>query len=61
MTRAEVLGRPEYAPRFGSVPASRFGAGPGVHGVDEAMTALVVGGSCPVSPGAAGRPVVLGG
>ncbi|MFE7357071.1 GNAT family N-acetyltransferase, partial [Streptomyces sp. NPDC057543] len=46
-----VLGHPEYYPRFGFVPASRYGIRPGFDVPDEAMMALVLDDSVPVPHG----------
>ncbi|MCX5381388.1 bifunctional class I SAM-dependent methyltransferase/N-acetyltransferase [Streptomyces sp. NBC_00091] len=46
-----VLGHPAYYPRFGFVPASRFGIRAPFEVPDEAMMALVLDGSLPVPAG----------
>ncbi|WP_405749617.1 bifunctional class I SAM-dependent methyltransferase/N-acetyltransferase [Streptomyces sp. NBC_00012] len=55
-----VLGHPEYYPRFGFVPASRYGIRPGFDVPDEAMMALVLDGSVPVPQGTIGYPAAFG-
>ncbi|MGW2087258.1 bifunctional class I SAM-dependent methyltransferase/N-acetyltransferase [Streptomyces sp. NPDC001880] len=55
-----VLGHPEYYPRFGFVPASRYGIRPGFDVPDEAMMALVLDESVPVSQGTIHYPAAFG-
>ncbi|MFD8635494.1 GNAT family N-acetyltransferase [Streptomyces sp. NPDC059533] len=55
-----VLGHPEYYPRFGFVPASRFGIRAPFEVPDEAMMALVLDGSVPVPAGTIGYPAPFG-
>ncbi|MFJ6572785.1 bifunctional class I SAM-dependent methyltransferase/N-acetyltransferase [Streptomyces sp. NPDC091292] len=55
-----VLGHPEYYPRFGFVPASRYGIRPGFEVPDEAMMALVFDGSVPVPQGTIRYPAAFG-
>jgi len=46
-----VLGHPEYYPRFGFAPASRYGLHFSAGAPDEAFMALVVGAETAVAPG----------
>jgi predicted N-acetyltransferase YhbS/SAM-dependent methyltransferase len=55
-----VLGHPEYYPRFGFVPASRYGIRPGFDVPDEAMMALVLDDSVPVPQGTIRYPAAFG-
>ncbi|MFD4948640.1 bifunctional class I SAM-dependent methyltransferase/N-acetyltransferase [Streptomyces sp. NPDC058239] len=55
-----VLGHPEYYPRFGFVPASRYGIRPGFDVPDEAMMALVLDDSVPVPQGTIHYPAAFG-
>ncbi|MFF2851114.1 bifunctional class I SAM-dependent methyltransferase/N-acetyltransferase [Streptomyces sp. NPDC058001] len=55
-----VLGHPEYYPRFGFVPASRYGIKPGFEVPDEAMMALVFDGSAGVPQGTIRYPAAFG-
>ncbi|MFF3957966.1 bifunctional class I SAM-dependent methyltransferase/N-acetyltransferase [Streptomyces sp. NPDC001890] len=55
-----VLGHPEYYPRFGFVPASRYGIRPGFDVPDEAMMALVLDESVPVPQGTIRYPAAFG-
>ncbi|NEB88204.1 N-acetyltransferase [Streptomyces anulatus] len=55
-----VLGHPEYYPRFGFVPASRYGIRPGFEVPDEAMMALVLDESVPVPAGTIRYPAAFG-
>ncbi|MCX4843834.1 bifunctional class I SAM-dependent methyltransferase/N-acetyltransferase [Streptomyces sp. NBC_00893] len=55
-----VLGHPEYYPRFGFVPASRYGIRPGFDVPDEAMMALVLDESAPVPQGTIRYPPAFG-
>ncbi|MER7884587.1 bifunctional class I SAM-dependent methyltransferase/N-acetyltransferase [Streptomyces fimicarius] len=55
-----VLGHPEYYPRFGFVPASRYGIRPGFEVPDEAMMALVLDDSVPVPAGMIRYPAAFG-
>lgn len=55
-----VLGHPEYYPRFGFVPASRYGIRPGFEVPDEAMMALVLDDSAPVPQGTIEYPAAFG-
>ncbi|WP_413252788.1 GNAT family N-acetyltransferase [Streptomyces brevispora] len=55
-----VLGHPEYYPRFGFVPASRYGIRPGFEVPDEAMMALVLDDSGPVPRGTIQYPAAFG-
>ncbi|GAA1301698.1 hypothetical protein GCM10009647_017960 [Streptomyces sanglieri] len=55
-----VLGHPEYYPRFGFVPASRYGIRPGFDVPDEAMMALVLDESAPVPQGTIHYPAAFG-
>ncbi|MET9319712.1 bifunctional class I SAM-dependent methyltransferase/N-acetyltransferase [Streptomyces sp. NPDC003038] len=55
-----VLGHPEYYPRFGFVPASRFGIRAPFEVPDEAMMALVLDDSVPVPAGTVGYPAPFG-
>ncbi|MFD9906682.1 GNAT family N-acetyltransferase [Streptomyces sp. NPDC059063] len=61
-----VLGHPDYYPRFGFVPASRYGIRPSFDVPDEAMMALVLdgpdgpGGSGPVPRGTIAYPAAFG-
>ncbi|MFF2898498.1 bifunctional class I SAM-dependent methyltransferase/N-acetyltransferase [Streptomyces sp. NPDC057966] len=55
-----VLGHPEYYPRFGFVPASRYGIRPGFDVPDEAMMALVLDESVPVPRGTIRYPAAFG-
>ncbi|MER6196411.1 bifunctional class I SAM-dependent methyltransferase/N-acetyltransferase [Streptomyces sp. NPDC001586] len=55
-----VLGHPEYYPRFGFTPASRFGIRAPFEVPDEAMMALVLDDSVPVPSGTIGYPAPFG-
>ncbi|MFD4938449.1 GNAT family N-acetyltransferase [Streptomyces virginiae] len=55
-----VLGHPEYYPRFGFVPASRFGIRAPFEVPDEAMMALVLDDSRPVPAGTISYPAPFG-
>ncbi|WNF30626.1 bifunctional class I SAM-dependent methyltransferase/N-acetyltransferase [Streptomyces sp. C11-1] len=55
-----VLGHPDYYPRFGFVPASRYGIRAGFEVPDEAMMALVLDGSVPVPAGMIRYPAAFG-
>ncbi|MFE9777113.1 GNAT family N-acetyltransferase [Streptomyces sp. NPDC005775] len=55
-----VLGHPEYYPKFGFVPASRYGIRPGFEVPDEAMMALVLDDSAPVPRGTIAYPAAFG-
>ncbi|WP_405922075.1 GNAT family N-acetyltransferase [Streptomyces sp. NBC_00122] len=55
-----VLGHPEYYPRFGFVPASRFGIRAPFEVPDEAMMALVLDDSVPVPTGTIRYPAPFG-
>ena len=55
-----VLGHPEYYPRFGFVPASRYGIRPSFEVPDEAMMALVFDGTLPVPAGTIAYPAPFG-
>lgn len=55
-----VLGHPEYYPKFGFVPASRYGIRPGFDVPDEAMMALVLDDSAPVPQGTIEYPAAFG-
>ncbi|MFG3497473.1 GNAT family N-acetyltransferase [Streptomyces sp. NPDC047928] len=55
-----VLGHPEYYPMFGFVPASRYGIMASFAVPDEAMMALVLGGSAPVPAGTIHYPPAFG-
>ncbi|GGZ63606.1 N-acetyltransferase [Streptomyces subrutilus] len=55
-----VLGHPEYYPRFGFVPASRFGIRAPFEVPDGAMMALVLDDSVPVPSGTIGYPAPFG-
>jgi len=55
-----VLGHPGYYPRFGFVPASRYGIRPGFDVPDEAMMALVLDDSMPVPQGMIQYPAAFG-
>ncbi|MGW3580110.1 GNAT family N-acetyltransferase [Streptomyces rubiginosohelvolus] len=55
-----VLGHPEYYPRFGFGPASRYGIRPGFEVPDEAMMALVLDDSVPVPAGLIRYPAAFG-
>ncbi|GAA2671102.1 GNAT family N-acetyltransferase [Nonomuraea recticatena] len=55
-----VLGHPEYYPRFGFVPASRYGIRPSFEVPDEAMMALVFDDSLPVPAGTIVYPAPFG-
>ncbi|MFE4336137.1 bifunctional class I SAM-dependent methyltransferase/N-acetyltransferase [Streptomyces sp. NPDC056831] len=55
-----VLGHPEYYPKFGFVPASRYGIRPGFDVPDEAMMALVLDDSAPVPRGTIRYPAAFG-
>ncbi|MFF2010634.1 GNAT family N-acetyltransferase [Streptomyces sp. NPDC058195] len=55
-----VLGHPAYYPRFGFVPASRYGIRPGFDVPDEAMMALVLDASAPVPQGTITYPAAFG-
>ncbi|MFI7367057.1 hypothetical protein ACIBO4_33400 [Streptomyces sp. NPDC050149] len=53
-------GHPEYYPKFGFVPASRYGIRPGFEVPDEAMMALVLDGSAAVAQGTIEYPAAFG-
>ncbi|MEE1806833.1 bifunctional class I SAM-dependent methyltransferase/N-acetyltransferase [Streptomyces sp. BE133] len=55
-----VLGHPEYYPKFGFVPASRYGIRPGFDVPDAAMMALVLDDSVPVPQGTIRYPAAFG-
>ncbi|GAA4544211.1 bifunctional class I SAM-dependent methyltransferase/N-acetyltransferase [Amycolatopsis samaneae] len=55
-----VLGHPEYYPRFGFVPASRWGIRPSFEVPDEAMMALTLDPSRPVTGGVIRYPAAFG-
>ncbi|MEV7525702.1 bifunctional class I SAM-dependent methyltransferase/N-acetyltransferase [Streptomyces sp. NPDC091371] len=55
-----VLGHPDYYPRFGFVPASRFGIRAPFEVPDEAMMALVLDDSVPVPAGTITYPAPFG-
>ncbi|MCX0247284.1 GNAT family N-acetyltransferase [Streptomyces drozdowiczii] len=55
-----VLGHPEYYPRFGFVPASRYGIRPPFEVPDEAMMALVLDDSASVPMGTIEYPPAFG-
>jgi predicted N-acetyltransferase YhbS/SAM-dependent methyltransferase len=55
-----VLGHPEYYPRFGFVPASRYGIEAPFEVPDEAMMALVMDSSGPVPRGRIHYPPAFG-
>ncbi|WP_030763394.1 bifunctional class I SAM-dependent methyltransferase/N-acetyltransferase [Streptomyces sp. NRRL F-2664] len=55
-----VLGHPAYYPRFGFVPASRFGIRAPFEAPDEAVMALVLDGSVPVPAGTIAYPAPFG-
>ena len=55
-----VLGHPEYYPRFGFVPSSRYGIRPSFDVPDEAMMALVLDDSGPVPLGTIEYPAAFG-
>ncbi|MDN3297169.1 N-acetyltransferase [Streptomyces ficellus] len=55
-----VLGHPEYYPRFGFVPASRYGIRPSFEAPDEAMMALDLDCSGPVPAGTIRYPPAFG-
>ncbi|MFF5700991.1 methyltransferase domain-containing protein [Streptomyces sp. NPDC012794] len=55
-----VLGHPSYYPRFGFVPASRFGIRAPFEVPDEAMMALVLDDSVPVPAGTISYPAPFG-
>ncbi|MFF3863194.1 GNAT family N-acetyltransferase [Streptomyces sp. NPDC002209] len=55
-----VLGHPSYYPRFGFVPASRFGIRAPFEVPDEAMMALVLDASVPVAQGTIAYPAPFG-
>lgn len=55
-----VLGHPEYYPRFGFVPASRFGIRAPFEVPDEALMALVLDDSVPVPAGTIAYPAPFG-
>ncbi|MEU2250098.1 N-acetyltransferase [Streptomyces sp. NPDC019224] len=55
-----VLGHPEYYPRFGFVPASRYGIRPSFDVPDEAMMALPLDDSAPVPLGTIEYPAAFG-
>ncbi|MFD0268287.1 methyltransferase domain-containing protein [Streptomyces sp. NPDC127106] len=55
-----VLGHPAYYPRFGFVPASRFGIRAPFEVPDEALMALVLDGSVPVPRGTITYPAPFG-
>lgn len=53
-------GHPGYYPRFGFVPASRYGIRAGFEVPDEAMMALVLDDSGPVPTGTIQYPAAFG-
>jgi predicted N-acetyltransferase YhbS/ubiquinone/menaquinone biosynthesis C-methylase UbiE len=55
-----VLGHPDYYPRFGFAPASRYGIRAGFEVPDEAMMALVLDDSLPVPTGTIQYPAAFG-
>ncbi|MEU4920673.1 GNAT family N-acetyltransferase [Streptomyces parvus] len=55
-----VLGHPEYYPRFGFTPASRFGIRAPFDVPDEAMMALALDGTRPVPTGTVQYPAAFG-
>ncbi|MFJ9575950.1 GNAT family N-acetyltransferase [Streptomyces sp. NPDC101191] len=55
-----VLGHPAYYPRFGFVRASAYGIKPGFEVPDEAMMALDLDGSGPVTRGTISYPAAFG-
>ncbi|THA32442.1 N-acetyltransferase [Streptomyces sp. A1547] len=55
-----VLGHPAYYPRFGFVPASRYGIRAPFEVPDEAMMALVLDASAPVPQGTIAYPAPFG-
>ncbi|WP_051832653.1 GNAT family N-acetyltransferase [Streptomyces katrae] len=55
-----VLGHPAYYPRFGFVPASRYGIRAPFEVPGEAMTALVLDASAPVPEGTIAYPAPFG-
>ncbi|MFG3344409.1 GNAT family N-acetyltransferase [Streptomyces sp. NPDC048018] len=55
-----VLGHPEYYPRFGFVRASAYGIKPAFEVPDEAMMALDLAGSGPVTRGTISYPAAFG-
>ncbi|MGW9350959.1 GNAT family N-acetyltransferase [Nocardiopsis flavescens] len=55
-----VLGHADYYPRFGFVPASRFGIRPPFDVPDEAMMALALDGDRAVPTGTIGYPAAFG-
>ncbi|MEV7611787.1 bifunctional class I SAM-dependent methyltransferase/N-acetyltransferase [Streptomyces sp. NPDC089799] len=55
-----VLGHPEYYPRFGFVPASRYGIRAPFEVPDEALMALVLDGSAAVPAGTIAYPAPFG-
>ncbi|MEW2122374.1 N-acetyltransferase [Streptomyces sp. NPDC007259] len=55
-----VLGHAAYYPRFGFVPASRYGIRPSFEVPDEAMMALVLDDSAPVARGTIEYPKAFG-
>ncbi|MGW0363930.1 GNAT family N-acetyltransferase [Streptomyces sp. NPDC002990] len=55
-----VLGHPEYYPRFGFLPASRFGIRAPFEVPDEVMMALVLDASVPVPAGTVRYPAPFG-
>lgn len=55
-----VLGHPEYYPRFGFVPASRFGIHPPFEAPDNAMMALTFDKNIPVPTGVIAYPAPFG-
>ncbi|MFI0877832.1 GNAT family N-acetyltransferase [Streptomyces parvus] len=55
-----VLGHPEYYPRFGFTPASRFGIRAPFDVPDEAMMAMALDGTRPVPTGTVQYPAAFG-
>jgi predicted N-acetyltransferase YhbS len=55
-----VLGHPRYYPRFGFLPASRYGIRPGFDVPSEHLMALVLDGSSSVAPGTIRYPAAFG-
>ncbi|SCE07659.1 Predicted N-acetyltransferase YhbS [Streptomyces sp. Termitarium-T10T-6] len=55
-----VLGHPEYYPRFGFTPASRFGIRAPFDVPDEAMMAMALGDTRPVPTGTIQYPAAFG-
>ncbi len=55
-----VLGHPEYYPRFGFVRASAYGIKPAFEVPDDAMMALLLDGSGPVTRGTISYPAAFG-